>query len=49
MVHYGSLWGVTLSNFIAKNKPDIVIYQVVERNLYKSGIVKKIPDLSGQL
>jgi alginate O-acetyltransferase complex protein AlgJ len=49
MVHYGSLWGVTLSNFIAKNKPDIVIYQVVERNLYKSGIVKKIPELSGQL
>ena len=49
MVHYGSLWGVTLSNFIAKNKPDIVIYQVVERNLYRSGIVNRIPGISGQL
>jgi hypothetical protein len=44
--HYGHINGGKLSNFVSKHKPDIVIYQVVERNLYNNGIVKKLSDIS---
>ena len=42
--HDGGLNGKPLSDFILKNKPSIVIYQLVERRLYNNGIVKKLPD-----
>ena len=41
--HYGHINGQALASFIDKNKPDMVIYQIVERGLYNFGIVKKLP------
>jgi len=41
--HYGHINGVKLSSFVNKNKPNIVIYQVVERGLYNHGIVTLLP------
>ena len=41
--HYGHINGQELVSFVQENKPDIVIYQVVERDLYNQGIVKKLP------
>lgn len=43
--HYGHIYGSKLSNFISKNKPNIVIYQLVERSLYNNRIIKKIPNI----
>lgn len=40
--HYDHINGNKLSNFIIEHKPDIVIYQVVERSLYDIDIVKSI-------
>jgi len=40
--HYIYVNGSELSTFISKHKPDIVIYQVVERALYNEEIVKKL-------
>ena len=42
---YGSINGVKLSNFVNNHKPDIVIYQVVERALYNQGIVTSLPEI----
>lgn len=44
--HYGHINGNALSDFVLKNKPDIVIYQVVERGLYNWSIVKKLSDIT---
>lgn len=41
--HYGNINGAKLSKFISDNKPDIVIYQIVERALYNDGIVTPLP------
>lgn len=41
--HYGHINGQKLSEFIEINKPDIVIYQIVERALYNDGIVSPMP------
>jgi len=41
--HYGHINGSKLSSFVNKNKPNIVIYQVVERGLYNQGIVTLLP------
>jgi len=40
--HYNHINGSKLSDFVFKHKPDIIIYQVVERSLYNWGIVKKL-------
>jgi len=40
--HYQNLHGHELREFVLKHKPDIVIYQVVERKLYCSQIVDLI-------
>jgi len=42
---YHHIKGHRLSNFVAKHKPNIVIYQIVERNLYNNSIVAKLPDI----
>jgi len=44
--YYEHINGNRLSDFVTKHKPDIVIYQVVERNLYNAGIVKKLANIS---
>ena len=44
--HYGQINGEKLSNFVEENKPDIVIYQIVERALYNDSIVTSIPNIS---
>jgi len=43
--HYSHLNGNRLSYFVSKHQPDIVIYQIVERNLFNAGIVKKISNI----
>lgn len=43
--HYGHINGAKLSKFISNNKPDIVIYQIVERGLYNNGIVQPFPKI----
>lgn len=37
--HYGAINGEMLSKFIDDNKPDIVIYQIIERALYEWRII----------
>lgn len=37
--HYGHIGGKKLSDFIEKNKPNVVIYQIIERELYNDKIV----------
>jgi hypothetical protein len=44
--HYGHINGNRLSDFVTKHKPDIVIYQIVERGLYNDGIVKKLSNIN---
>ena len=44
--HYGQINGEKLSNFVEENKPDLVIYQIVERALYNDSIVTSIPNIS---
>ncbi|MEA2029107.1 MAG: hypothetical protein U9N49_09040, partial [Campylobacterota bacterium] len=41
--HYSHLWGEKLSNFLKIHRPNIVIYQVVERSLYTNRIVASLP------
>ncbi|MBL0687570.1 MAG: hypothetical protein JJV94_07075 [Sulfurospirillum sp.] len=44
--HHGHIYGNRLSDFVTKHKPDIVIYQVVERALYSNRIVKKLSNIN---
>ena len=41
-LHQSRLYGKKLSNFVEKNRPDIVIYQIVERDLYTQKIVEPL-------
>lgn len=41
-LHYKYLYGQQLQEFVNKNKPDIVIYQIVERNLFLFNMIKDI-------
>ena len=43
--HHTHINGVKLSTFVKKHKPDIVIYQIVERAIYNAGIVATIPNI----
>lgn len=40
--HLGHINGLKLASFVDENKPDIVIYQIVERGLYNYDILKKL-------
>lgn len=40
--HYGHISGEKLADFVLKNKPDIVLYQVVERSLYNEALVRPL-------
>ena len=40
--HYNHIHGEILSEYIHKNTPDIVIYQVIERNLYNGNIIDSL-------
>lgn len=44
--HYGHINGQKLSEFVEINKPDVVIYQIVERALYESGITTPMPTIT---
>ncbi len=41
--HHSRLYGKQLADFIEKNHPDIVIYQIVERDLYTQSLVEPLP------
>ena len=41
--HYSRLYGKKLAEFVEKNRPDIVIYQIVERDLYTPTLVRPLP------
>jgi len=41
-LHQSRLYGKKLSSFVEKNRPDIVIYQIVERDLYTQKIVEPL-------
>ncbi len=43
--HVKKINGKNLANFIQKKKPNIVIYQIVERGLYDDYIVKNLPSI----
>lgn len=43
--HYAHINGNQLSDFINEHKPDIVIYQIAERDLYNIQIIKKISNI----
>ncbi|WP_152055321.1 alginate O-acetyltransferase AlgX-related protein [Aliarcobacter butzleri] len=43
--HWSHINGQKLVTFVEKNKPDIVIYQIVERNLYNQSIVVPMPKI----
>lgn len=43
--HWGTINGSKLANFIGKNEPDIVIYQLVERSLYNFGFLTSLPEI----
>lgn len=40
--HFNQLNGNKLSNFVNKYKPDFVIYQIAERDLYNQNIIKSL-------
>ena len=40
--HHSRLYGKKLANFIEKNQPDIVIYQIVERDLYSQTLIEPL-------
>lgn len=44
-LHLGYINGITLANFIQKHKPDIVIYEIVERNLGSYYTVVDLPKI----
>jgi len=44
--HYRHINGQKLANFVEENKPDIVIYQIVERDFYNDGVVTTLPKIS---
>ncbi len=41
--HHSRLYGKNLADFVEKNQPDIVIYQIVERDLYSQTLVEPLP------
>ena len=41
--HHSRLYGKKLADFVVKNQPDIVIYQIVERDLYSQTLVEPLP------
>jgi hypothetical protein len=41
--HYSRLYGKSLAEFVQKHKPDLVIYQIVERDLYTPTLVEELP------
>lgn len=43
--HHSHINGVKLSAFVEKHKPDVVVYQIVERAIYNAGIVTAIPKI----
>lgn len=43
--HYSHINGQKLVNFVEKTNPDLVIYQVVERQLYDDSIVSAMPNI----
>ena len=43
--HWSHINGQKLVTFVEKNKPDIVIYQIVERALYDQSIVVPMPKI----
>ena len=40
--HFMQLQGARLSSFVTEHKPDLVIYQITERDLYNSSIVSQL-------
>ncbi|MEA3456485.1 MAG: hypothetical protein U9R26_08235 [Campylobacterota bacterium] len=40
--HHSRIYGKKIADFIAKNQPDIVIYQIVERDLYSQTFVEPL-------
>jgi len=41
-LHQSRLYGKQLASFVEKNQPDIVIYQIVERDLYTQKIIEPL-------
>jgi hypothetical protein len=41
--HHSRLYGKSLAEFVQKHKPDLVIYQIVERDLYTPTLVEELP------
>ena len=41
--HHSRLYGKELAGFVEENQPDIVIYQIVERDLYTQTLVEPLP------
>lgn len=44
-MHYKYFYCKEMKEFITKNKPDIIIYQIVERNLFNMDLFKNKNDL----
>ena len=40
--HHSRLYGKKMADFVEKNQPDIVIYQIVERDLYSETLVEAL-------
>ena len=43
--HFTQLRGERLADFVTKYKPDLVIYQIVERDLYQDTILTQLPTI----
>ena len=43
--HWSHIYGQKLADFVQENKPDVVIYQIVERALYNDSIVTPMPKI----
>lgn len=43
--HWSHINGQKLANFVQEHKPDIVIYQIVERHLFENSIVTPFPTI----
>ncbi len=41
--HHSRLYGEALAAFVKKHRPDLVIYQIVERDLYTPALVQPLP------
>ncbi len=44
-LHYDLLNGHNLTEFVNVHKPDMIIYQVVERNAFNNSLVKSFPEI----